>query len=79
VNGNLVNQINTLENGDLAPTAAMQRAYVAACTDLKTAMTAWTAINGASLAAINAELTRNNLKPIPAATRALTASVCGGP
>ncbi len=79
VNGNLGNQINTLENGDLAPTAAMQRAYVAACTDLKNAVTTWTGINGASLAAFNAELTRNNLKPIPAATRALTAPACGGP
>jgi len=79
VNGNLGNQINTLENGDLAPTAAMQRAYVAACTDLKTAVTTWTGINGAPLAAFNAELTRNNLKPIPPAARALTAPVCGGP
>ncbi len=79
MNGNLGNQINTLENGDLAPTAAMQRAYVAACTDLKNAVTTWTGINGASLAAFNAELTRNNLKPIPAATRALTAPACGGP
>jgi hypothetical protein len=79
LNGNLANQINTLENGDLGPTTAMQRAYVAVCTDLKTAVTTWTGINGAPLAAFNAELTRNNLKPIPAATRVLTAPVCGGP
>jgi len=79
VNGNLGNQINTLENGDLAPTAAMQRAYVAACTDLKTAVTTWTGINGAPLTAFNAELTHNNLKPIPAAMRTLTAPACGGP
>src|SRR5258707_11604265 len=79
VNGNLANQINALENGDLAPTAAMQRVYGAACTDLKTAMATWTGINAAPLAAFNAELTRNNLKPIPAAPRALTVPVCGGP
>jgi len=79
VNGNLANQINALENGDLAPTAAMQRLYAAACTDLKTAVATWTGINAAPLAAFNAELTRNNLKPIPAAARALTAPVCGGP
>src|SRR5437773_1387669 len=79
VNGNLANQIHALENGDLAPTAAMQRAYGAACTDLKAAVTTWTGINGAPLAAFNAELTRNNLKPIPAPPRALPAPVCGGP
>jgi hypothetical protein len=79
VNGNLGNQINSLDNGDLAPTGAMWRAYVAACTDLKTAVTTWTGINGAPLAALNAELARNNRKPIPAATRALTAPVCGAP
>ena len=68
-----------LENGDLAPTGAMQRVYVAACTDLKAAVATWTGINGAPLAAFNAVLTQNNLKPIPAATRALAAPVCGGP
>src|SRR6266536_587142 len=79
VDGNLANQINALENGDLAPTVAMQRAFAAACTDLKTATATWTGINAAPLAAFNAELTRNNLKPIPAAPRALTAPVCEGP
>jgi len=79
VNGNLVNQINALENGDLAPTAAMQRAYGAVCAELKTAVATWTGLNGAPLAAFNAGRTRNNVKPIPAAPRALSAPVCGGP
>ena len=59
--------------------SSMQRSYVAACTDLKNAVTTWTGINGAPLAAFNAELTHNNLKPIPAAMRTLTAPACGGP
>jgi photosystem II stability/assembly factor-like uncharacterized protein len=79
VNGNLANQINALENGDLAPTGAMQRAYVAACTDLKTALATWTSINGAPLAAFNAVLAQNNLKPILAATPTLVAPMCSGP
>src|SRR6266581_4080937 len=76
VNGNLGNQINTLESGDLAPTDAMQRAYLAACRDLQRVVTTWTGINGAPLAAINVVLTQNHMKPIPAATPALAAPVC---
>src|SRR2546425_971360 len=40
VNEDFVGQINTLENGGMAPTEAMQRAYVAGCRDLKTAVNA---------------------------------------
>jgi len=76
VNDNLVRQINTLENGDLAPTPGMQTAYVAGCRDLQTAVTAWTGINGAPLAALNAVLTQNNLKPFAATGRALVAPGC---
>jgi hypothetical protein len=79
VNDNLVRQINTLENGDLAPTPGMQTAYVAGCRDLQTAVTAWTGINGAPLAALNAVLTQNNLKPFAASGRALVAPVCARP
>ena len=75
VNGNLVGQINDQENGDMAPTPAMQANYVAGCMDLKKAVTTWLGINGAALAAFNAVLTQNNLKPIPAAP-SLTAPVC---
>ncbi|OLC76134.1 MAG: hypothetical protein AUH78_07440 [Gemmatimonadetes bacterium 13_1_40CM_4_69_8] len=76
VNANLVRQINTLENGDLAPTPAMQAAYVSGCKDLQTVVTTWTGINGAALAAFNAVLTQNNLKPLAATGRALVAPVC---
>ena len=76
VNNNLVRQINTLENGDMTPTEAMQRDYAAGCAELKTAVTSWTAIHGAALAAFNAALTQNNLKPVAATSRALVAPVC---
>lgn len=76
VNGNLVNQLNALANGDMAPTAAMQAAYVSACNDLKSAVTTWTAINGARLAALNATLAQNSVQPIPAATPTVPLPVC---
>ena len=76
VNGSLGSQLNTLENGDLAPTEAMQRAYVAGCQDLQRVVTTWAGINGAPLATFNAVLTQNNLKPIPAAAATLVAPPC---
>src|SRR5207245_10328273 len=78
VNENLVGQINGLENGDMAPTEAMQRAYVAGCTELKTAVTTWTTINGTALAPFNAVLTQNNLKPIAGTDPTLVVPVCSG-
>jgi hypothetical protein len=77
VNGNLTNQLNALENGDMAPTPAMLAAYVAGCNDLKSAVTTWAAINGAALTAFNAVLTQNNLKPIPGAAPLLAVPACG--
>ena len=79
VNGNFVNQINTQENGDMAPTGAMQRSYETGCADLKTAVTAWVRMNGAALATFNALLRSNNLAPIAAATPALAVPVCAPP
>jgi photosystem II stability/assembly factor-like uncharacterized protein len=76
VNEDLVGQINALENGDMAPTEAMQRAYAAGCRELTAAVTAWMATNGARLAAFNAALAQNNLKPIAAPATALAAPVC---
>src|SRR6202008_2551769 len=55
VNGTLGRQLNALETGDLAPTAAMQAAYLATCKDLGRAVARWTAI-----------VAQNHLKP-PAA------------
>ncbi len=79
VNGNLVSQINALENGDLAPTEAMQRAYVAACTDLKTAVTAWQTASTTGLAALNAVLAQHSLKSIAASSAGLAVPICAEP
>jgi len=79
VNNDLAGQINTLENGDMAPTEAMQRAYAARCTELQTAVTAWTAIHGAPLAAFNAVLTQHNPKLIEATASPIVAPVCPRP
>ena len=76
VNEDLVGQINTLENGDLTPTDAMQRAYAAGCSDLKSALATWTSIQGAPLAAFNAVLTQNGLKPVAAKGPALATPMC---
>jgi hypothetical protein len=76
VNANLARQINTLENGDMAPTEAMQRDYATGCTELKRAVTNWLALQGAALAAFNAVLTQYNVKPIAAPARTLVAPVC---
>jgi photosystem II stability/assembly factor-like uncharacterized protein len=67
VDAHLVRQLNGLETGDLAPTAAMQRDYDGACADLKTAVAAWAKIDGTGLAAFNAVLTQHHLQAIAAA------------
>jgi hypothetical protein len=77
VNEDFAGQINTLENGDMAPTEAMQRAYVAGCTDLKQAVTAWTAL-AAPLASFNAVLTQHHLKPTAGTVPALVGQGCSG-
>jgi len=79
VNGNLAGQINALENGDLAPTEAMQRAYVAGCTDLKTAVAAWQTATTTGLTAFNAVLVQNNRKAIAAAAGNLPVPACAPP
>jgi hypothetical protein len=55
VNG-FLSQLNTFENGDVAPTAAMLAAYQSACNDLGKSIIAWRAINGTDLSALNAAL-----------------------
>jgi len=76
VNGNLVSQINALENGDLAPTPAMEASYTAGCTDLKTALAAWQTASTTGLAALNAVLAQNNLKSITVSSTGLPVPVC---
>ena len=76
VNDALVRQLTTLENGDLAPTESMQRAYAAGCAELKTVVTTWGSITGTTLATFNAVLTKHSLKSTAAAFPVLAVPVC---
>jgi hypothetical protein len=59
-----LNQLGNFENGDVAPTVAMLAAYQSACNDLGKSITAWRAINGADLTALNAALTAAGRTPL---------------
>jgi hypothetical protein len=76
VNDHFVKEINGLENGDMAPTEAMRRAYAARCTELKTVVTTWTAIKDAALATFNTVLAQHSMKPIAASATTLVAPGC---
>jgi len=78
VHGNLVRQLGTLENGDLAPTEAMRAAWRAGCGDLKKVVMTWGTFNGATgaLAAFNAVLKKNNLTAITPASPVPAAPLC---
>jgi hypothetical protein len=67
VNGRFVGELNTLDPGDIAPTAAMLKTFAGACADLRSAVTAWKAVNDQDLATFNAVLVKNNLRAVPAA------------
>ncbi len=69
-------QLRTNDAGDMAPNESMRRGWVNACTDLRSAITAWRVINDKDLVAFNAVLTRNNLRPIAAAAPMLPIPVC---
>jgi hypothetical protein len=69
-------QLRTTDYGDMAPNEAMLRAWVSACTDLRTAVTTWRTINERDLVAFNAVLAGHNLGPIPAAAPALPIPAC---
>jgi len=70
-------QLRTNDAGDMAPNQSMLRGWVNVCTDLRIAVTAWRTINDKDLVAFNAVLSRNNLRPIAAATPMLPVPECG--
>jgi hypothetical protein len=74
--GRILNQLGTFENGDVAPTAAMLAAYQTSCNDLGKSITAWRAINGADLSALNAALTAARRTPLARAVE-VQAPACG--
>ncbi|MGH7603752.1 MAG: WD40/YVTN/BNR-like repeat-containing protein [Gemmatimonadaceae bacterium] len=76
INRAATNQITALDNGDLAPTEFMGRAYTADCSDLSKAVTALNSIESSDLPAFNTLLAKNNLKEITRATPSIAAPVC---
>lgn len=77
VNAALIRQLDTLDFGDMAPNEPMQKAYVAGCTELKTAVTTWADLNAKDLAALNTVLEQNKLAPLtPTRVQQIPASRC---
>lgn len=68
VNGMLTRELNTLDPGDMAPSEPQLKACKAACDALQTVETAWKNFNAKDLAAFNAVMVKNNLKPVAPAT-----------
>ena len=68
LSGAFVRQIESQDNGDHAPNAAMRGAYTTSCKDLKAAVATWRGLNGKELTALNAVLTKAGLPAVPAAT-----------
>ena len=68
INGSLVRQLNALDTGDMAPTDAMNAAWLAGCRELRTAVTTWRDINAKDLPALNALIAKGGGKAIPAAS-----------
>jgi hypothetical protein len=74
--GAMNRQLDGLDAGDLAPTQPTIRAWTWVCSDLRSAVNTWKAVNGAELAAFNEVLTANGAHALAAATPSLAAPVC---
>jgi hypothetical protein len=69
-------QLKVIDMSDIPPNPSKLAAWRSVCTDLRSALTSWRAINTTDLVAFNALLLRNNLKPIAAAAPVLALPVC---
>jgi len=69
-------QLKVIDMSDIPPNPTKLAAWRNVCTDLRSALTSWRAINATDLAAFNAILQKNNLKPIAAAAPMLALPVC---
>ena len=78
VNGTLVNQVNALDNGDMAPTPAMRAAFASTCRDLAAVQRGWQRLLRRDRAAFNAVLARQGVSAVPVAPVG-TALPCGAP
>jgi hypothetical protein len=76
INGGLVNQLETQDNADMAPTPAMLADYTSACVDLKSVESRWRTATTSDLAALNASLSRAGRPAVPAPKSALPTPTC---
>jgi hypothetical protein len=67
--------LEELDSADMAPTPAMTGAYAAACSDLKSGLTAWRSIQSENLSPLNAALAASHVPPL-AIPSTLVAPVC---
>ncbi len=70
-------QLKVIDMSDIPPNPTKLAGWRNVCTDLRTALTSWRAINATELVAFNGLLTKDHLKPIAAATPVLPPPVCG--
>ncbi|MGH7583879.1 MAG: WD40/YVTN/BNR-like repeat-containing protein, partial [Gemmatimonadales bacterium] len=76
LNGMLVRQLEGLDDGDMAPTPAMNAGWSTSCHDLRTAVMNWQGLTARDLPALNAVLTKNGLNAIAAPKTAPAVPVC---
>ncbi|HEY8311678.1 MAG TPA: hypothetical protein VIG47_14035, partial [Gemmatimonadaceae bacterium] len=77
VNGTMGRAMTALDNADMAPTASTLKGYAADCTQLRTVITNWQAINTRDLPAFNAVVARANAPQIHAASPPMPLPACG--
>jgi hypothetical protein len=70
-------QLKVIDMSDIPPNPTKLAAWRNVCTDLRSALTSWRAINATDLVAFNALLLKNNLKPVAPAMPMLPLPVCG--
>jgi len=75
LHGRLEEQFLAQENGDLAPTETMHRAFQAICRDLTTTVAEWRALRARALPEVNSALSKGGRSPLPV-TQALASPTC---
>jgi len=64
LNGTMIRQLETLDSGDMAPNDPQNRAFLAACTDLRGRIASWVAMNSKDLVELNDRLVKSGKKAI---------------
>jgi photosystem II stability/assembly factor-like uncharacterized protein len=76
LNATLVGQLNSQDQGDLAPTTSARAAWTASCMDLGKAVATWQRVSGPELGALNALLKNAGKSAIPSPSAAIKAPTC---